>query len=250
MEINPELLKSLGTKQGLKNKEHIEKSWMQDHILYYLSKKYDNFIFKGGTALYKFYSLPRFSEDLDFSTKADVEKEFLKEFAESRHASLTFKKVYDSRLYKLRFPGILTKTDTIRIDINITDSVYTSEIKTYISPYPEIPPFLARVMALEEILAEKIHSLLNRTKARDLYDLFFILRTIAVTKETKELILKKLHDRDINIEEKNLSRELTRRIDLLAMPWTDELKHFVLQELPAFAVVRGFVIKKLEHSLL
>src|SRR3989344_5281055 len=131
MEIDSELLKSIGNKLGLKNKEHIEKSWMQDNLLFFLSKKCDNLIFKGGTALYKFYSLPRFSEDLDFSSNIDIES-ILEHFCKENNYSLDSKKIKDSRLYKIRFKGILTKSNTIRIDVNLIKS-YSSEIKTYIS---------------------------------------------------------------------------------------------------------------------
>ncbi len=246
MEIDSELLKDLGKKQGLKNKEHIEKSWMQDHLLYYLSKKKDNLVFKGGTALYKFYSLPRFSEDLDFSTKNLVDQDLIEEFCKTHRCTFNYKKVHDSNLYKLKLQGVLTKANTLRVDINVTTSIYTSEIKTYISPYPDIPPFLVKTMSLKEILAEKIHSVLNRTKARDLYDIFFILRIIDITKENKELIIKKLHDREIMIQEKDLLEQLTKRTKALSNLWTEELKHFILQELPDFKIVRDFVLKKFE----
>jgi len=43
-----------------------EKDYLLELILYSLSDLRSNLIFKGGTALYKFYNLNRFSEDLDF----------------------------------------------------------------------------------------------------------------------------------------------------------------------------------------
>jgi len=245
MEIDHKLLTALGNKQGLTNKEHIEKSWMQDHLLYYLAKKHDNLIFKGGTALYKFHALPRFSEDLDFSIKTKIDKTVLEEFCKTYMCSLSYKKVHSLHLFKLRFHGILTKLNTIRVDINVTSSIYTSEVKTYISPYPDVPPFLIKVMSLQEILAEKIHGLFNRTKARDLYDLFSILRI--VEKADKEIIIKKLHDYNILIKEKNLSKELGKKIKLLAPLWEKELKHFILIELPDFKIVSDFVLKKLKY---
>lgn len=244
MEINRELLTNLGHKQGLINKEHIEKSWMQDHLLYYLAKKNDNLIFKGGTALYKLYNLPRFSEDLDFSSKEEINKDILKEFCEMHNCKLKYKKMRDSHLFKLRFPGILTRENTLRVDISVTKSLYGFDVKSYISPYPDITPFLIKVMSLQEILSEKIHGLLNRTKARDLYDLFFILRNLE-TKGSKEIIIKKLYDRNIIIEEKNLLREIEKRIKLVAPLWEEELRYFVLQELPDFKLVSNYVLVRL-----
>ncbi|MFA5381620.1 MAG: nucleotidyl transferase AbiEii/AbiGii toxin family protein, partial [Candidatus Micrarchaeia archaeon] len=59
--------------KGLKNKEYIEKDYYLDLILYELSLLSKNLVFKGGTALYKIYGFPRFSEDLDFSTIEKIE---------------------------------------------------------------------------------------------------------------------------------------------------------------------------------
>lgn len=71
--ITKELLSAIGKKKGLTNKEHIEKDYFQEVILYNLFRKTNEFIFKGGTALYKLYNLPRFSEDLDFSLNSSLE---------------------------------------------------------------------------------------------------------------------------------------------------------------------------------
>ncbi len=65
--INKELLSQASVGKGLINKEYIEKDYFQDLLLYQLYKQTNQLVFKGGTALYKFYQLPRFSEDLDFS---------------------------------------------------------------------------------------------------------------------------------------------------------------------------------------
>lgn len=245
MEPDSELLIRIGKESGLKNKEHIEKSWMQDRLLYYLSKKQDDLVFKGGTALYKFYSMPRFSKDLDFSTKKKVNEALLKPFCESNKIRLSYKTIKGSHLYKLRFRGVLTQSNTIRVDINVTKSIYSVDQKTFISHYPDVPPFVVNVLSLDEILAEKIHAIFNRTKARDLYDLFFILRITTVTPKIKRFIVKKLSDRKIKVEEKKLVQDIVERIDKYSTLWTQELRHFVLQDLPNYRAVKEFVEKKL-----
>ncbi|MBM3303587.1 MAG: nucleotidyl transferase AbiEii/AbiGii toxin family protein [Candidatus Aenigmarchaeota archaeon] len=74
--IPKEMLVEAAKRKGLKNREHIEKDYFQDLFLYHLCRKTNALVFKGGTALYKIYSLQRFSEDLDFSLlgKTDVRK--------------------------------------------------------------------------------------------------------------------------------------------------------------------------------
>lgn len=64
----------------------------------------------------------------------------------------------------------------MRIDINLKQKVFEYEVKNYISDFVDINPFSLKVLSLKEMIAEKIHSLLKRTKARDLFDLFFLLR--------------------------------------------------------------------------
>jgi predicted nucleotidyltransferase component of viral defense system len=242
MEIDRELLIEVAKKNNLTNKEHIEKSWMQDHLLYFLSKKRDDLVFKGETALYKFYSLPRFSEDLDFTTNKSVDVELLDSFCKNNNISLTYKTIKDSHLFKLRFNGILTEKNTIQIDINISKKIYPADEKEFISFYPDILPFMVKVMPLNEIFAEKIHAILNRTKSRDLFDLFFLLRIIDVD---EDFLLVKLNDKGINITMVELKKRLVEKIEEYSFIWNEELKHFVLNDLPDFKIVKNYVFKKM-----
>ena len=45
----------------------IEKDYLLEMVLFLIKEHGKDLIFKGGTALYKLYSLNRFSEDLDFT---------------------------------------------------------------------------------------------------------------------------------------------------------------------------------------
>lgn len=60
-------------------KQVIAKETLQNYILVYLynSKKYQDLIFYGGTALRKLYNLDRFSEDLDFEAESAIDLETL-----------------------------------------------------------------------------------------------------------------------------------------------------------------------------
>jgi predicted nucleotidyltransferase component of viral defense system len=237
--IEKELLLKIAKNKGLKNKEHIEKDYFQDLLLYHLYKKSNNFIFKGGTCLYKLYNLPRFSEDLDFSVLAQENiRETVESVARELKAKIESKKTKTSFLFKLRFPGILTQFNTIRIDISLVNIVFGFEVKNYISSYIDIPPFSLRVLKLEEILAEKIHALIKRNNARDLYDLFFLLRFV---EPNKELIQKKL-----KIFRMEFDKELIKRkIEEIKPKWEAELKPFLLTELTDFEVAKEFVERKL-----
>ena len=237
--IDREFLLKVAKNKGLKNREHIEKDYFQDVLLYHLYKKSNNFIFKGGTCLYKLYNLPRFSEDLDFSilTQKNI-KETIESVARELNAKIESKKTKTSFLFKLRFSGILTQFNIVRIDVSLYNIVFGFEVKNYVSPYIDIPPFSLRVLKLEEILAEKIHALIKRNNARDLYDLFFLLRFVV---PNEELIQKKLE-----IFKMKFDKEIVKRkIEEIKPKWEAELKPFLLTELTDFEVAEGFVKRKL-----
>jgi predicted nucleotidyltransferase component of viral defense system len=237
--IDREFLLKVAKNKGLKNREYIEKDYFQDVLLYHLYKKSNNFIFKGGTCLYKLYNLPRFSEDLDFSilTQKNI-KETIESVARELKAKIETKKTKTSFLFKLRFSGILTQFNIVRIDVSLFNIVFGFEVKNYISPYIDIPPFSLRVLKLEEILAEKIHALIKRNNARDLYDLFFLLRFVV---PNEELIQKKLE-----IFKMKFYKEIVKRkIEEIKPKWEAELKPFLLTELTDFEVAEEFVKRKL-----
>ena len=237
--IDSEFLLKVAKNKGLKNREHIEKDYFQDVLLYHLYKKSNNFIFKGGTCLYKLYNLPRFSEDLDFSilTQKNI-KETIESVARELKAKIESKKTKTSFLFKLRFSGILTQFNIVRIDVSLFNIVFGFEVKNYVSPYVDIPPFSLRVLKLEEILAEKIHALIKRNNARDLYDLFFLLRFVV---PNEELIQKKLE-----IFKMKFDKEIVKRkIEEIKPKWEAELKPFLLTEVTDFEVAEEFVKRKL-----
>ena len=113
-------------------------------------------------------------------------------------------------------------------------------MKSYVPDYIDIKPFSLKILKLKEMVAEKIHSLLARKNARDLYDLFFLLR---ISEFDKKLVEEKLEIFGMRF---NLNL-IKRRIDEIEPIWKAELKPFVLEELPDFDVVKGFVIKRLAN---
>lgn len=237
--ITKEMLLEIAKKKGLTNKEYIEKDYFQDLFLFNLYKKTNLFIFKGGTCLYKIYNLPRFSEDLDFSLLRKTEPEkIVSEVANKINGEIkTIKKMKNSILIKIGFNGILTDYNTLRIDISLANIVFKYEIKNYVSPYIDINPFSLRVLNSKEMVAEKIHAILARNKARDLYDLFFLLRFVEVD---WDIVNKKLEIFDMKFE----SKKFIEKMDNLGKIWNSELRPFLLSELVDFNLVRNFVLEK------
>lgn len=240
--IDKNLLMEIAKRKGLKNREHIEKDYFQDLLLFHIYKTSNNFIFKGGTCLYKLYNLPRFSEDLDFSILEDKNvEETIESVAKKLDAKLEKRKTKSAYLFKLRFKGILTQANTLRIDVSRVNLVFSFEVKPYISSYPDIGIFHLRHLSLKEILAEKIHALVKRNNARDLFDIFFLLR---FTEFDEELTKKKFETLKIKFDKEILKE----KIEAIKNKWEEELSPFLLTEVLEFKTVKDFVMKKLLPS--
>lgn len=244
-----ELLVEAAKKKGLTNKEHIEKDYFQDLFLFHLYKKTNRLVFKGGTCLYKLYGLPRFSEDLDFSTLE--EKETAGALAEGLVSEVSgkigaevksVKKMESSMIVKLGFAGILTEYNSLRIDINLKNAVFGYDVRQYVPPYIDISPFSMKVLNTKEILAEKVHALFARDKARDMYDLFFLLRFV---EPDRELIDRKLDIFGMRFD----FSEFEKRVRNLESFWEPELRPFVMAEqLVEFGVAKDFVLENFRPS--
>ncbi len=148
----------------------------------YASRLKDDLVFKGGTAIYHCYlSQTRFSKDLDFtSTKklniADIEHALsglnilaLKD-PEEKKFSLSF---------SVQYQGALAQSDTISIDINMNQKVLLEpKILDYRNYYGI--HFSCPVMHENEILAEKIRTMNDRARPRDLYDVVMLRKKLGL----------------------------------------------------------------------
>lgn len=234
------MLLEIGKNKGLKNKEHIEKDYFQDLFLFNFFGKTNSAVFKGGTALYKIYKIPRFSEDLDFNflTSFDAEN-VINGIAKQIHGKVTIKRTNDSLLFKIGFEGVLTKYNTLRIDISTRNKVLKGfDVKNYVPDYIDINPFSLRVLKAEEMIAEKVHSIIARKKARDVYDLFFLLR---LAKFDKSLVSKKLAIFGMKFSASEFKKLLEEREGA----WAHELKPFVLENLFDFDTAKNFILDKI-----
>ena len=77
-----------------------------------------------------------------------------------------------------------------------------------------------------------------REKARDLFDLFFLLR---ISKFDEELAEKKLKIFNIKYNKAILENNINK----IKYSWEKELKPFVLTELPSFTIVKKFVLNRI-----
>ncbi len=205
-----------------------EKDYLLKLFLYLYYKRFDDAIFKGGTAIRFVYNLNRFSEDLDFNIDISPEKfqtqvkEVLKDLStigitnklkkeEIFEKSYTCEIIFQGPLYK----GTSQTRNKFRIDAGLRlKTIKNPEWKIINSEYPETKEnFTSKLMSIEEILAEKIIAIFTRDKGRDLYDAWFLLNLN--TKINHKLIAQKLKLFDhtkLNME--NFTKETEYNRDL------------------------------------
>ncbi|MEK6915756.1 MAG: nucleotidyl transferase AbiEii/AbiGii toxin family protein [Nanoarchaeota archaeon] len=197
---------------------YLEKEYLQYIFLNALSKYGDSITFKGGTCLRLCYGLQRASEDLDFSSKLNIEK--IKEIVESclkdfdllgiEHLDLKQKEFEGNIRFEIRFKGPLFRSNinsanNLKIDFN-KNKVFNTKAIVISSVFSDIPIFVIIAMAEKEILAEKIRAIANRKQARDLYDLWILInKNVEID---KELINKKLKEEKVDLKKiKIISKE-------------------------------------------
>jgi len=166
-----------------------EKDYLLETCLFVISREGRSLVFKGGTALYKFHNLNRFSEDLDFTLAArrfDAERlrDRLARSAEAigigtrampveafrNQTNLRF--LFRGPLYDGRPAGLAN----VALNISLRERPVTGERRMLVPVYEELPAFELYVMEGRELLAEKIRAVLTREKPRDVYDAWFLLR--------------------------------------------------------------------------
>ena len=170
-----------------------EKDYMEELFLDEIYAANVELVFKGGTALSKFYNSIRFSDDLDFSLAHGDGKNKLPALLDyvidktSKEYPLKVMRKKDNAdmlVYELsvRGPlfGMLNKYQHLKIEVDKKASVLEkTEIFRRNPIYVDLKPYVAVVMNRKEILSEKIVALLFRhnVKARDLYDIYFLAKS-------------------------------------------------------------------------
>ena len=218
-------------------------------------------IFKGGTALKKFYYPEwRFSEDLDFTSKEQLKPKDVKSiFQEAvdkvgKLFGLSMRVMEYSQYprtgddlisaqLKLGYDGPLRKSsgqkNNVRVDIAFDEVVVSKPItKQIIKGYADDVDAELPIYPLEEIVAEKLRSILQRGKSRDYYDVWILLKNhngdFSVSR-TVEILKAKCQHKSIPIPKVDDYFDQSR-IDEARRYWERGLAH-QLNDLPDFDAV-------------
>ncbi len=158
------------------------------HLFLSILSRYpaEHLVFKGGTALQKGYGLPRFSIDLDFTSKSknsslELIKSISKEIEQFGYPTQLEEVKTLGETFILKISGPLSGAGPmsiarLRIEISQRESLLIEPEKIKINPiYQDQKPYTIKIMAEKEILSEKIRAIITRNKPRDVFDLYFLL---------------------------------------------------------------------------
>jgi predicted nucleotidyltransferase component of viral defense system len=180
-----QLARELDVRLGYAEKDYVN-SWILWAI--YTSSYGDNLLFKGGTALSKLYfpETWRYSEDLDFGVEGtydgseaelqdaleDAARVSGVEFDVTKHRELQ-KEAYPTHYVDIdiQYTAVLGHKNTTSLDIMIDEYVAFASVEHRHS-YEDVPEFALTAYSREEIFAEKLRALYQRSQARDYYDLY------------------------------------------------------------------------------
>jgi predicted nucleotidyltransferase component of viral defense system len=232
----------------------IERDYTQNWLLAYLPQM----ALKGGTGLQKcYFQSYRFSDDLDFTALKMITLEKMKDqitntidkvnnesginFSERIHAE----EVENGYLVVIYF-RILRKTGNplkIKLDITKKENEYIMtplQQKTILQTYSDDLNIHTTVYSLEEMFAEKTRALFERTRPRDLYDIWYLSKKTTLNSfllnekcEFKHLVV------DIN--------DVISRKTKFENAWNNSLQH-QLKDLPDIKIVFADVIAFLKKN--
>lgn len=240
----------------------IEKDYFLTMLLEGISqnkKLKESWIFKGGTALRKVYFKEyRYSEDLDFtmlgySNKKEIETELEKVFEflkEKYNANYRIKSFHQKGFIdlKIQFDGLRGGRNTITLDLMSDEIIVTpSNERNIIDKYND-EDFSLRVYSLEEILLEKLRSLLQRTRIRDYYDCWFLLKykkNQFDSRKIKELFGKKADYKNVKLMTLEQFFE-PRKLEQAKAYYEKQLKEQI-SELPEFESMIKELQKEVEN---
>ncbi len=235
--IDKDNLISIARLNGLKSWQQ-EKHYIQSLILNSLSDL--PLVFKGGTYLWFFHGLRRFSEDLDFTAIRDISDNL--GFRVSKDLELfgvenTLKEIRNNEIsfsFRISAKGPLNTSDIdlchVYVEISRRERVINDPLSVKLDQHAYgIPIKILQGMGLSEVVYEKVRALMTRNKARDLYDMWYLLENFEINFNL-DLINKKLKYYDFKFSKENFL-ELAKGHKKY---FSKELKQLVFGNLPSF----------------
>lgn len=220
-----------------------EKHYIQSIVLVALSEY--PVVFKGGTYLWFFHGLDRFSDDLDFTAAGQLPEDLDEDVSESLRLFGIENSIRRSNgtaagiSFRISANGPLHTSERDRchvyIEISEREKVLrpTLSIEASFDAYG-LPVKMLSGMALDEVAAEKVRAIMTRDKARDLYDFAFLLRKKG-PRPSLEMVDEKLRYYDMAFSKEAFWKKLAEK----KASWDAELKPLVFKDLGDFEAAAG-----------
>jgi predicted nucleotidyltransferase component of viral defense system len=226
-----------------------ERDYIQHLFLSILYGRSQGLLFKGGTALRVLHRSPRYSEDLDFNTTLNLAKTKilfrqavadLARFGVIAVARNEWESVV-SYSFDLSFQGPLydgrdRSKGKVRVDTSLRPEKVAIERRLVSSEYDDVVPFLLTALTAEHLFAEKVRALLTRGKARDLYDLWFLIEQGMSADVTLVNAKLALYETAFELE------QFQQQVEALGDSWQRDLRP-LLAQVPEFAMARERVLR-------
>jgi predicted nucleotidyltransferase component of viral defense system len=224
-----------------------EKHYVQSLVLNSVSEM--QLVFKGGTYLWFFHGLRRFSDDLDFTAFGSLPDDVPERVSDDLKlfgVENGLKKLSDderSLSFRISAKGPLNTTVRdmcfVYVEISRRESVLEDRVALrFDRPEYQLPIKSLSGMALDEVGAEKIRTIMTRDKPRDVYDLYYLISKKGI-KFRKGLVDKKLQ----YYKEAYSAEKLAQKIEKVESAYVRELKSLVFEELPDFERVSNIINK-------
>lgn len=245
--------------------QQIEKDYILSWILFGISrheKLSKTIVFKGGTVLKKIYFEDyRFSEDLDFTLLNNETAneqifdwfeqtfEFIKEEANIPLEIVDNNQHEDGGInFYISYIGPLGgqgSNKRVKVDISRSEQlVFDAIMKKVFTDYNDLEEHQLLSYPLEEVLVEKMRSVMQRMQARDFYDLWYLLQIheMEVDYYTNEF---KTKCESKGLKAEDFPTKLTGRLPHYKGRWQSSLKEQI-KDLPNFEQVEREVMRHLK----
>lgn len=204
--------------------DNVVKEYFQHIFLseLYREKHSEKLLFKGGTALRIVYGSPRFSEDLDFNgvgisihqIEGVVEAVLVKMEAQGIKAVIEeSKKTSGGYLAVFQLSGDGYQSG-IQMEVSLRNKAQGKGGAAALVQSDFVPAYTLYHLNEQDLVREKVEAALTRSKARDFYDLYFILRS--------RMAFRPVFGKDKTIKAKLVNVASKRKLDLKS-----ELKRFL-----------------------
>jgi predicted nucleotidyltransferase component of viral defense system len=248
---------------GFAKADQSEKDYLQELVLFelYSGKFGGALVFRGGTAISKFYGSGRFSEDIDIIIKEDIEAaeieretdRVLKGLNAYYSTSYSTEHYRNMLKYKLKIKGpiyTVAKNEqakqTLQIDINTRERPFFETKDIYRTTiYEDLKPYMINIESPQELLTDKLKAIIERTKpvARDLYDAWILIKKHRIKPDLK-IVNEKITKYGKKENEVFSAEELNSRVREIKKIWERELSR-LMRTIPDYNTVR----KEFEKSI-